>query len=79
MTQAEYLIGRFGSMAALARSLELAPSVVQGWKERGVVPSRRLHEILAAGQTLNPPLRHREFFESLNGVPHPVDRNFRAA
>jgi hypothetical protein len=74
MTQAEYLIGRFGGIAALARPLAITPSVVGGWRSRGTVPGRRLAEIFRAGQNLTPPLEHREFIETLDGVPHCVRR-----
>lgn len=71
MTQAEYLIGRFGGMTAMARALGLAPTVVQGWKDRGNVPGKRLADILSAGQALSPPLDEGEFFRRANdGATH---------
>jgi len=70
MTQAEYLIGRFGGISAMARSLGLSPTVVQGWKMRGHVPGKRLPTILQAGEGLSPPLEDSEFFRARGGEPH---------
>lgn len=70
MTQADYLIGRFGGMSAMARTLGIVPTVVQGWRIRGHVPGKRLQSILEAGQALSPPLDESEFFRSPNGVLH---------
>lgn len=70
MTQAEYLIGRFGGISAMARALGLSPTVVQGWKDRGHVPGKRLQSILLAGQALNPPLDESEFFRAGDGTTH---------
>ena len=75
MTQAEYLISRLGGgLTAVGRMLGLRPTVIQGWRDRGAVPGNRLPEIIRAGRALNPPLEHREFFESLDGVPHQFRR-----
>lgn len=66
MSQAERIIVRFGGLAALARALNLTPSVVQGWKERGFIPGKRISDVLRAGQTLTPPLAADEFFDEVN-------------
>lgn len=39
------------------------PTTVQTWADSGWIPSRRLCDVLAAGQQLNPPLTPEEFFE----------------
>lgn len=69
-TQADYIVGRFGGTTALARALGLTPSVVQGWRDRGVVPGARLAEVLAAGRSLDPPIDPAEFFETRDGIKH---------
>lgn len=70
-TQAEYLIGRFGGISALARALgHRNRSTVQGWKERGVIPSRQHAEVLLAGSHLSPPIEMSEFFQSRDAKPH---------
>lgn len=79
-TQAEYLINRFGSIAATARALgHRNPSTVQGWKERGSVPVQQFQRLIEAGATLHPPLEQREYFEGLDGTPHRLSRADAAA
>jgi len=71
VTQAEYLIGRFGGALATARTLgHRNPTTVRGWKDRGTVPIRQFHLMLKVGETLDPPLCAQEYFESLDGEPH---------
>lgn len=70
MTQAEYLIRRFGGMTAMGRAVGVGVTVVQGWKMRGHVPGKRLQSILKAGQTLDPPLDEAEFFRRPDGATH---------
>jgi len=77
--QAEYLIGRFGSIAETARALgHRNPTTVQGWKERGCVPARQFQRLIEAGSSLHPPLEQREYFEALDGTPHLLRREVAA-
>lgn len=50
MTQADYIIAKFGGLNALARATRKPLSTVQGWRERGSIPERRWKEILEAAQ-----------------------------
>lgn len=51
MTQAEYIIDRFGGINAMAVKLgQRNASTVQGWKKRGTIPAGRYMEILAASK-----------------------------
>ena len=69
LTQADYLIGRFGGVTATARALGIKqPSVVGGWKKRGRIPTHHHPAVLAAGHDLEPPICHIEFFQSLDGT-----------
>lgn len=45
---AEEVIDKFGGLRPLANRLGIAPSTVQGWKERGVVPENRVPQVLDA-------------------------------
>lgn len=63
-SQAERIIARFGGISALARRLDRTASVVQGWKERGFIPGKRIGDVLRAGRELEPPLTPQEFFDS---------------
>ena len=52
MTQAEYIIDKFGGINAMATKLgHRNASTVQGWKKRGTIPPGRYVEILAASKT----------------------------
>lgn len=72
MTQAEYLISRFGGLSSMARAIGVVPTVVQGWKDRGCLPGKRIGEVLIAGQALSPPLTESEFFRQKDGTPHAI-------
>jgi hypothetical protein len=51
MTQAEYIIQKFGGINAMAAKLgHRNASTVQGWKKRGTIPPGRYVEILAASK-----------------------------
>jgi hypothetical protein len=64
MKPAERIIARFGGITALAKALgHRNPTTVQGWKERGFVPVRQIGAVVRAGQSLDPPLSHAEFFD----------------
>jgi hypothetical protein len=58
------IIEKFGGMSALARATGLSVSTVQGWKERGQIPARRIPEVRrAAKESLGLELRFRDFFD----------------
>jgi len=68
MTPADRIIAKFGGIRKLAASLPgVAPSTVQGWKERGTIPVRRAPEIIAAGSNLPEPVSAIDF------IPVPSD------
>jgi hypothetical protein len=77
MGNAARIIDRFGGITALARALDpkMPPSVVQGWKQRGYIPARRQREVLAAGQSLSPPLTIEEFFAVTESQSERADRD----
>lgn len=71
MSQATYIIDRFGGVTALARALgHRWPSTVQEWKRSGFIPPRHYEAILTAGIELDPPFEPREFGESREGAVH---------
>ena len=47
---AEDVIEKFGGVRPLANRLGIAPSTVQGWKERGNIPENRIEDIMRAAQ-----------------------------
>jgi ribosomal protein S16 len=63
MTPAERIIEKFGGINPMARKLKIPPSTVQGWKDRGFIPSKRQTEILNAAPEWNVDLSHADFFE----------------
>jgi hypothetical protein len=66
MTQAEYIISKFGGINAMAAKLgHRNSSTVQGWYERGIIPPRRYPEILRAGKDLNTPVMPEDFVHHL--------------
>lgn len=51
MTQAERVISRFGGLTALANALgHKNPTTVQGWRERGFIPTRQIPAVLQAAK-----------------------------
>ena len=56
---ASRVIHKFGGLSAMAHILTEAtgkkvwPSVVQGWRDRGVIPVRRQREVLAVAKAHN--------------------------
>lgn len=57
------IAGRFGSIRALARALDLPQSTVQYWAKVDRISGQDLQDMLAAGQALDPPLTPDDFFE----------------
>jgi hypothetical protein len=62
MTHAERIIEKFGGINAMARILgHRNPSTVQGWKERGVIPSKQHQAIWQAARGNGIPIDLSEF------------------
>lgn len=67
MTQADRIIGKFEGVRALATALgHKHPTTVQGWKDRGVIPSRQHQAIWDAAQRTGVELELRDF-AAVNG------------
>lgn len=57
------IIEELGGVTALARALgHRWPTTVQGWKSRGVIPSRQVSAVLKAANTLGKPLSAADLF-----------------
>ena len=64
MTQAQYIIDRFGGNSALARALgHKFPSTVQRWKDSGFIPSRHHQAVLDAARVRGIELTPDDFFQ----------------
>ena len=65
MSIATQIISRLGGTRPAARKLGIAAATVQGWRVSGVVPVRRIPQIIAAAARLDPPvtLRPDDFFD----------------
>ncbi len=64
MTQAERIIEKFGGLTALAKALgHRNPTTVQGWKDRGFIPSSRQQEVLNLALVLGVDLSPADFFD----------------
>ena len=50
MTPGQKVIARFGGIRPMAGTLGVAVSTVQGWRERGAIPSRQHGRVLAAAR-----------------------------
>lgn len=63
MTASDHIIKKFGSMSALADALgHKHPTTVQGWKERGTIPSRQQPLVLRVAQERGIDLTPADFF-----------------
>ncbi len=49
----DMVIEKFGGVCAMARALNVWPSVVMGWKQRGKIPVWRHSSILQKAEELN--------------------------
>ena len=66
MTQANHIIELFGGTRSMARILgHRNPTTVQGWKERGTIPTRHHSEILVKGKQNGIEIRPKDFFPEL--------------
>jgi NAD(P)H-hydrate epimerase len=65
---ARAILSRFGGVRALARTLDLPATTVQGWYERGVIPARRQADLLAAAARAGIPLGAEDFFRASVGA-----------
>ena len=60
------IASHFGGQNGLARALSTTQSTVWGWKQRGgLIPSKRIPEIIEAASRLEPPVRllPEDFFD----------------
>ncbi len=65
MKPAEVIISKFGGINPLARALgHKNASTVQGWKERGFIPSRQQALVLRAAKDNDIELSAADFFPS---------------
>lgn len=70
-TAVDRVIDAFGGLTALSRALgHKNCTTVQGWKDRGSVPSRRIPEVIEAARAQEIVLTPADFFEEL--PPDPV-------
>ena len=64
MKPSERIVDLFGGIHAMARSLgHKYPSTVQGWRERGYIPARRMDEVLRAAVRMGIDLTPADFLE----------------
>lgn len=62
-TNVAAIIEKFGGLTALARALgHKHPTTVQGWKDRGLVPSHQIPLVIAAGRERGIELTPADFF-----------------
>lgn len=65
LSQAARIVAKFGGLTATSKALgHKNPTTVQGWVERGYIPSRRHDELLAAAKRSNVDLKPEDFFAS---------------
>lgn len=73
-TPTRRVIDKFGGQAALARELNLAPTVIQGWVQRDQIPQTRFYELITAAACLPDgrafDLELKDFFELPEGEGH---------
>jgi len=63
MEQVKAIIERFGGLTAMAKALgHQNPTTVQGWRDRGNIPSRRIPEVIAAAKREGFDLALADFF-----------------
>lgn len=63
-TRVDFIIERFGGLTALAKALgHEHPTTVQGWKGRGVIPSRHIPKIIEVARGRGIQLSAADFFE----------------
>jgi hypothetical protein len=65
MTQAEYIISKFGGIHPMARVINRRASTVQGWMERGSIPERNWREILELASSAKVELKREDFVAHL--------------
>lgn len=68
MTQAEYIISKFGGIHPMARAINRRASTVQGWMERGSIPERNWREILEMASGAEVELKEEDFVAHLRIV-----------
>ncbi|MCZ6745326.1 MAG: hypothetical protein O7D31_11730, partial [Alphaproteobacteria bacterium] len=73
------IIGLFGGIRPMARQMSQAlgrrvpATTIQGWSDRGTIPSRRQDEVMAAARECGIALGFADFFDGpeASGVPRP--------
>lgn len=63
MSYSRKIIQKFGGINPMARILDIPPSTVQGWKERGVIPARRQVEVIEAARREGIAVSPADFFD----------------
>ena len=64
MKPVDRIILRFGGLTKLATALgHENPTTVQGWRDRGVVPSRQIPRVIEAGKAQAIALTPADFFD----------------
>jgi hypothetical protein len=61
---AHRIIAAFGGINPAARILEIPPSTVQGWKERGFIPASRQSDVLRIAREQGLSISEADFFEN---------------
>jgi hypothetical protein len=72
MNAIETIIERFGGLTDMARALgHKNPTTVQGWRDRGNIPSRQIPVVIEAGKNRNPQidLVASDFFDAATCSP----------
>ncbi len=64
MTYVDRIIERFGGLTGLSKALgHKNPTTVQGWRDRGTIPSRQQSHVLAAAVGKGIEIGPADFFE----------------
>lgn len=61
---AEYVIGKFGGLAATARAIGKAKTTVQGWSDRKRIPQDYWDDLIAAAKERDRLITHEDFLRS---------------
>lgn len=69
MSYARAIIERFGGLTKMSEALSVQgrhypKSTIQYWGDCGFIPAQEQTWVLKRGQTLAPPLEHKDFFET---------------
>jgi hypothetical protein len=58
------IAGQFGGVTAMARHVGVGQATVSEWVEKGIIPSRRIRQVIEAGRRMSPQviLQPNDFF-----------------